>query len=100
MENVTDKDVEETLGSELKLVDLYGNVWFPLKDSLQSQEIIYAMINRGYTYDQFLDKGKIVTRFLKEITQEGGFCEHKNINHSVCYAAFMAIAGGAGASLH
>ena len=99
MDNVTEKDVEEILGSELGLSSIYGNIWYPLEDSSQSQEIIYAMVSRGYAYEQSFDKGKIVTRFLKQITQEGGICEHRKINHSVCYAAFMAIAGGAGESL-
>ena len=96
MEGVSDKDIEETLGNELKLSVLYGNIWFPLKDPQQSQEIVYAMVNRGYTYDQSLDHGRIVTRFVKNITNEGGMCEHQSINHSVCYAAFMAICGGTG----
>lgn len=100
MNEINDQEVEKLLGAELNLFDLYGNAWFPLKDSLQAQEIVYAMINKGYCYDQSLDKGKIVTRFLKEIDEQGGICEHKSINHSVCYAAFMALVGGAGESLH
>lgn len=96
MDNVTDEEVENILGAELELSDIYGNIWFPLKDPQQSQEIVYAMVRKGYSYDQSLDKGRIVTSFLKEVTKEGGMCKHKNINHSVCYAAFMAICGGAG----
>ncbi len=99
MDDVTDKDVEDMLGSELQLSDMRENIWFPLKNPHQSQEVVYAMVNRGYTYDQSLTQGRIMTRFLKEITQEGGLCEHKSINHSICYAAFMAICGGAGEPL-